>query len=119
MSSLLSPLHFVSMLSRALQNGDQGKIGVLVDCRVLSACLGVEEEGLSPLALVEIYSHPPAARGEIGPWSRSWGEFPRVSISGLSYKGMMEAEVRLSDGSVLNLERRGPWTWRLFCAEIP
>lgn len=117
-SSLLSPLHFASMLSRALQAGDEGRIGVLVDCRLLSSCLGVEAV-LSPADLVKIYSAPSQTRRQMEPWERSWGEFPRVSISGLSYRGMTRAEIRLSDGSVLNLERRGLWTWRLFCAEIP
>jgi hypothetical protein len=119
LASLLSPLHFTTILGKALMEGDKAKIAALVDCRLLSSCLEMEEHPLSPEDLVLIYSSSLKSRSDLEPWSLYWGEFPDVTIAGLSYRGMMHASVRLSDGIVLNLERRGLWTWRLFCAEIP
>lgn len=119
LSSTASPLHFAWSLRKALLAEDYAKIGTLVDSRLLASCLDIDAPSLTPATLVGIYSSPAGERAELGPSPRSWGDFPNVSIAGMAYKGIMRAEVRLSDGTVLDLERQGPWTWRLFCAKIP
>jgi len=114
-TSLLSPINFTMMLGKALRDKNHTLLEKIVNTQTLSRCIGEEENPLTASDLVRIYQLQPESRPSLKHWHYGWGNFPDVRIIGLSYPSIIEAEVKLSDGMILALERTGIWSWELFC----
>lgn len=119
LTSALSPLHFVFYLGKALRASDANALGKMLNLSALSYCLDVPSGGITTEEIIFIYSEPALSREKLAPWRMNWGLFPDVSIRSFWYISPMQAEVQMSDGSTLSLERTGIWSWRLFCANFP